>query len=254
LAALSKVFYIKITIKLTIILKGFIACGGNFVSLVQKSEGAWVASQTTTVNEVLLGGQGAIISRFAFSFFSFSFLSYFHIFKINSISVSPMETNIVVVSNFGQMVTLSLNSEGSTVVMGSAQLWKPDIFSSSKGFHNGSVTGLDVAVRKPLVVSCGSDRTVRVWNYVSKKCVLVKSFKEELTRLRLFLLSFIIKYSFFFSVLQFILLEIVWQYVHQIDYDSVLCLLMIFLLLPAINTKVAKMQCSAMVDICVLFQ
>ena len=30
------------------------------------------------------------------------------------------------------------------------------------------ITGLDVCVRKPLVVTCGADRSVRIWNYLTK--------------------------------------------------------------------------------------
>ena len=46
-------------------------------------------------------------------------------------------------------------------------------------FHNGAILGLDVCVRKPLVVTCGVDKTVRVWNYVDKTCELSRSFTEE---------------------------------------------------------------------------
>lgn len=43
----------------------------------------------------------------------------------------------------------------------------------------GAITGMDVCVRKPLVVTCGSDRTVRVWNYLDKTTELVRAFPEE---------------------------------------------------------------------------
>ncbi|EEY54552.1 WD domain-containing protein, putative [Phytophthora infestans T30-4] len=41
------------------------------------------------------------------------------------------------------------------------------------------VTGMDVCVRKPLLVTCGLDRTVRVWNYIDRTCEVVKRFNEE---------------------------------------------------------------------------
>lgn len=41
------------------------------------------------------------------------------------------------------------------------------------------VTGLDVCVRKPLLVTCGLDRTVRVWNYIDRTCDVAKRFNEE---------------------------------------------------------------------------
>ena len=46
-------------------------------------------------------------------------------------------------------------------------------------FHNGAILGLDVCARKPLVVTCGVDKTVRVWNYLEKTCELAKTFTEE---------------------------------------------------------------------------
>jgi cilia- and flagella-associated protein 57 len=41
------------------------------------------------------------------------------------------------------------------------------------------VTGMDVCVRKPMLVTCGLDRTVRVWNYLERSCDVAKQFPEE---------------------------------------------------------------------------
>ena len=46
-------------------------------------------------------------------------------------------------------------------------------------FHNHTITGLDVCLRKPLLVTCGSDKSVRVWNYVDHSLETVKFFNEE---------------------------------------------------------------------------
>jgi len=46
-------------------------------------------------------------------------------------------------------------------------------------FHSGPILGLDVCVRKPLVVTCGMDKSVRVWNYLDKTQELCKFFGEE---------------------------------------------------------------------------
>ncbi len=46
-------------------------------------------------------------------------------------------------------------------------------------FHVGPINGLDVCIRKPLVVTVGADKTVRVWNYLEKTCELCKVFNEE---------------------------------------------------------------------------
>jgi len=34
--------------------------------------------------------------------------------------------------------------------------------------HAGAVTGVDVAVRRPLAVTTGADRVVRLWNHVDR--------------------------------------------------------------------------------------
>ena len=46
-------------------------------------------------------------------------------------------------------------------------------------FHHGNITGMDTCIRKPLVVTCSSDKSVRVWNYHDSTAELVKYFSEE---------------------------------------------------------------------------
>ena len=38
----------------------------------------------------------------------------------------------------------------------------------SCSFHHGSVTGMDVCLRKPIIATCSMDKTIRVWNYENK--------------------------------------------------------------------------------------
>ena len=38
---------------------------------------------------------------------------------------------------------------------------------------------MDVCVRKPLVVTCGMDKSVRIWNYVEHTLEQMKYFTEE---------------------------------------------------------------------------
>lgn len=46
-----------------------------------------------------------------------------------------------------------------------------------------AITGIDVALWKPIVATCGKDKTVRVWNPSDKKIDLMKEFDEEPTAL-----------------------------------------------------------------------
>jgi len=52
-------------------------------------------------------------------------------------------------------------------------------FFGGGGFHQKAITGLDCCVRKPLVVTCSIDRSMRIWNYSTKICEQVKHFAEE---------------------------------------------------------------------------
>lgn len=49
----------------------------------------------------------------------------------------------------------------------------------AQDFHIEGITGVDVSTRKPLVATCSSDHTVRLWNYMDKSTELVRSFPEE---------------------------------------------------------------------------
>ena len=39
---------------------------------------------------------------------------------------------------------------------------------------------MDMCVRKPLVATCSTDKTVRLWNYNDRTCELVKAFADEI--------------------------------------------------------------------------
>jgi WD40 repeat protein len=46
-----------------------------------------------------------------------------------------------------------------------------------KGFHSGSITGIDVAIQRPILVTCSrDDSTVRIWNYMTYTCELAREF------------------------------------------------------------------------------
>ena len=52
---------------------------------------------------------------------------------------------------------------------------KRNIFSTLLyPFHSDSIEGLDVCHRKPLLVTCSRDHTIRVWNYRTQGIELAK--------------------------------------------------------------------------------
>lgn len=50
----------------------------------------------------------------------------------------------------------------------------------SQSFHHGKVTGMDVCIRKPILATCSTDQSIRIWNYLDCSCSSVKYFTEEI--------------------------------------------------------------------------
>ena len=58
-------------------------------------------------------------------------------------------------------------------------LFSLSLFFLSLSLFSLAITGMDTCARKPLVVTCGIDRYVRVWNYLTKKKEVNKIFPED---------------------------------------------------------------------------
>jgi WD40 repeat protein/chromosome segregation ATPase len=91
---------------------------------------------------------------------------------VTSVALSASEDNLLVSTASGQLLTLRMFD--TDALKAEERKLEPVV----EGFHCGPVTGLDVCVRKPLVVTCGADRTVRVWNYLEKTIELSKTFPD----------------------------------------------------------------------------
>jgi WD40 repeat protein len=97
--------------------------------------------------------------------------------KTLNLAVSQAEESLAFTLSNNQMYGLALNSVDS--------LKPEDMDFISTSFHgpgiSGSshITGLDTCVRKPMAITCGMDKSVRVWNYLDKTRELCKTFPEE---------------------------------------------------------------------------
>ena len=76
-----------------------------------------------------------------------------------SFNVGPEDTMAAALNN-GQIMTTQFSADRAGEDLQFTYL--------SDKFHTGEITGLDVCVRKPLVATCGTDRTVRIWNYIER--------------------------------------------------------------------------------------
>eukprot|EP00744_Colponema_vietnamica_P001225 GILI01002055.1.p1 GENE.GILI01002055.1~~GILI01002055.1.p1 ORF type:complete len:1251 (-),score=376.19 GILI01002055.1:222-3974(-) len=93
--------------------------------------------------------------------------------KVKNMAVSPSEDFLASTLDNNQMYVLGLSNSD---IMKAEEL-QFDLLSTA--FHSTQVTGLDVCTRKPLLVTCGLDKTVIVWNYLEKTTELIKQFNEE---------------------------------------------------------------------------
>lgn len=99
--------------------------------------------------------------------------------SIQNLAISPNEDVLVCSLENNQLYTLTLSS---------TDILKEDAMNFelvSTAFHapssNGSchITGLDTCIRKPLIVTCALDRSVRVWNYLDRSTDIFKVFQED---------------------------------------------------------------------------
>lgn len=95
-----------------------------------------------------------------------------HSHKLRCISISPSEDNLVLTTENCQVFLLKLFD--TDVLKSEDMKFEP----LSELFHSDQITGLDVCIRKPLVVTCSLDKSVRVWNYETKTCELCTFFPE----------------------------------------------------------------------------
>jgi cilia- and flagella-associated protein 57 len=47
------------------------------------------------------------------------------------------------------------------------------------GFHFGAIHAMDICLQRPIVVTAGADKTIRVWNYLRGRCDVVHNIKVE---------------------------------------------------------------------------
>jgi len=92
--------------------------------------------------------------------------------RILNISISPNEENVVCTLENNQMFVLGL---ANTDILKTEEMQFEHL---SLHFHHMQITGLDTCSRKPFIVTCGMDRTVRVWNYNTQTIEVMKFFNE----------------------------------------------------------------------------
>ncbi|TSL47697.1 Cilia- and flagella-associated protein 57 [Bagarius yarrelli] len=94
--------------------------------------------------------------------------------EITSMCISPSEEALAVSTDRGQIFVIALSSAEISKGM---QAYFEFLLHP---FHSGSITGLSACIRKPLIATCSTDRSIRIWNYDTGALDLYKEFQEEL--------------------------------------------------------------------------
>ena len=85
-----------------------------------------------------------------------------------SISMGPGEIATYVLTNRRQLLEITLDENTAEHITG-----------LNDPFHIGPVLSLDTCARKPLLVTCGVDNAIRLWNYETNRIEICKYYPEE---------------------------------------------------------------------------
>jgi WD40 repeat protein len=87
--------------------------------------------------------------------------------RIKGLSMSPQGDFLVIGLDTSQVLSLAFNADRD----------EPSHLVCS--FHHLGITGLDVCIRKPLIATCGLDKSVRIWNYIDGTLETEDYFAED---------------------------------------------------------------------------
>ena len=79
-----------------------------------------------------------------------------------SISPSADQENLICLTNTNLIYKIKLEKDQDDIE-------EPKFELISSYAHEGKITAMDICIRKPLIVTCGTDRYLRIWNYVEKR-------------------------------------------------------------------------------------
>ncbi|XP_076326508.1 cilia- and flagella-associated protein 57-like [Tachypleus tridentatus] len=93
--------------------------------------------------------------------------------RILCLCVSPAEETLVASTDTNQLYSYSLSA---------AEIQKTcqstfDFLSHSN--HFGSILGLDICIRKPLIATCSTDNSIHIWNFEKRSLDIHKTFQEK---------------------------------------------------------------------------
>ncbi|KDO35331.1 hypothetical protein SPRG_00180 [Saprolegnia parasitica CBS 223.65] len=148
----------------------------SIVSMVSTSKGIVVGSDKSMVSLFLVNSDRNAPATESLTF-SKSIKVESAISRVVGLTVSPNEDMIVAALSSAQIYIFPYQMKDSFKTEEIEALVTPFHRPGENGCLH--VTGMDVCVRKPTIVTCGLDKTVRVWNYIDRTCEVYKQFTEE---------------------------------------------------------------------------
>uniref|UniRef100_A0A061RT72 Wd repeat-containing protein 65-like n=2 Tax=Tetraselmis sp. GSL018 TaxID=582737 RepID=A0A061RT72_9CHLO len=154
--------------------------GGELRSVLPSESGHSVESVAATTKGFVTGHEGGLVSiweKIEGEERPYRRTKTFHIegnsVKVKNMAVSASEEALLCSLENNQIFSLALSN---------TEIMKPDEMNFShlaQDFHVESVTGVDTCVRKPIVATCSSDHSVRLWNHSERGAELIRQFPEE---------------------------------------------------------------------------
>lgn len=77
--------------------------------------------------------------------------------KITNMALSPKQDTLIFSTDANQILKVQINLERPYEVDGYLYL--------ITSFHSKGIVGLDVCIKKQILATCSTDRTVRIWSY-----------------------------------------------------------------------------------------
>ena len=97
---------------------------------------------------------------------------------IMSMKMDSDEDRLVCVSDARTVYSTLLKTDLSYIKLDNDQI-NPNFLLGCDPGHSDKITFMDCCVRKPLIATCSSDKTVKIWDYEKKKLVHSLAFSEE---------------------------------------------------------------------------
>jgi WD40 repeat protein len=95
--------------------------------------------------------------------------------KIIAMALNSSETILIALTDTHQLMSYTLKGHKG----------KSEFQVFCHPFHNGAITGVDICHRKPLIATCGADRSIKIWNYLTLELELSKEFEESIESIAL---------------------------------------------------------------------